>query len=190
MTTAYCSTIYKRDYDRNENKYYRVYAVGNWCVFQFGPRGTVGQFKPKQHSSPQAARAAANAKLQEKIRDGYGFEEEGNFSFNADLLDGSKPRCVQLDDVRQAAGVGTTPPPPPAEPGNEIWDPQPQAAPDLLGDFTVRALNAISLAVSDPAKGAEEFALLNAAWQEVEQQISKARSYLNTLDSLVIGASA
>lgn len=190
LTEAQCSTVYLTDYNANSDKFYRAYVVGSWTVFQWGARGTVGQFKAEQHGSQGVASAVAADKLSKKISTGYGFLTAGTFQFDEALLDGSKPRCVQLDDVRQAAGVGTTPPPPPAEPGNEIWDPQPQAAPDLLGDFTARALNGISLAVSDPAKGAEEFALLNASWQEVEQQISKARSYLNTLESLVIGVTA
>ena len=60
----------------------------------------------------------------------------------------------------------------------------------MLGIFSSRALAAITLAVTDPAKGAEELAILNAAWPMLQQEMSKARSYLDTLNNLVMGASA
>lgn len=196
VTTVYVSTVSQTDYQQNADKFYRAYAAGDWCIFQFGARGTVGQWRAKQHGSPQAARAAAVEQIGAKIRKGYGDRVEGEFQFDVSLLDGGKPRCIQLDDVRQAANVSNPVPAPAAPTGNEIWDPAPTTptpAPWSTGvhaEFTARALKAITLAVTDPEKGAVEFALLNAAWPELEAEHAKAQSYLNTLDSLVMGVRA
>lgn len=190
LVTVYCSTVYEKDYSANTDKFYRVYAAGRWSVFQWGRTGTVGQFKGEGHVTDGPATAACRDQLEKKRAKGYTGLEERTFQFDVDLLDGSKQRFVQLDDVRQAStrsapriAVGTSTTPPSANPA-------PPAPRDPYAEFTDRALKAISLAVTDPQKGAVEYALLNAQWPELEQLHAKAQSYLKTLDSLVMGVTA
>lgn len=191
-STVSARTVFFQDYNANADKFYRVYSVGDWAVFQWGARGVVGQFSAKQHSSAVTAEQACNRQLSAKQAKGYTNLLHTSFQYDPSFMDGSKPRCVQLDDVRQAADGNPAPPPAPATPSGQPVPATPvQAAPsDVHSEFTARALAAITLAVTDPTQGAVEFALLNAAWPELEQVHAKARSYLSTLDSLIIGVSA
>lgn len=48
-----------------------------------------------------------------------------------------------------------------------------------------KALGAISLAVSNPEQGYVQFAELQGEWAELEEQVAKARGYLDTLETLI-----
>lgn len=185
--TVECSTVFFQDYNANADKQYRVYVVGDWAVFQWGRRSVVGQFKATKHGSPSAAAVACRNQLATKMAEGYSGRVDDTFDYNQAFMDGSKSSCTQLDDIRQAAcGTTVASSSPTAAPSTPV----PVATSDPYGDFTARALAAISLAVTDPRKGATEYAILNAAWPELEQIHAKAQSYLKTLDSLVIGVTA
>lgn len=186
-----CSTVFFADAQSGSDKYYRTYQVGNWHIFQWGPRGKAGQFQAKQHLASGVAAEACRTQIDVKMKKGYGHRIDSTFRYDSDFMDGSKERMLQLNDIREASPGPQEPAAPKASPVAATSTPvQAAAATDLHGQFTERALRAISLAVTDPIAGAVEFGLLNAAWPELEQAHAKARSYLSTLDSLVIGANS
>lgn len=185
IVTVRCRTAYLQDYDANSDKFYRTYEIGPWAVFQWGRRGVVGQFKAEQFSGPRQASEAAQKKLNSKHAEGYRDLDEVSFDYDPTFISTDKASCVRLDDVRQAAAPSRVPVSTPSSTASPAPPPK-----DLYADFTERALQAITLAVTDPQMGAIEYALLNAQWPELEQVHAKAQSYLKTLDSLVLGASA
>lgn len=187
-------TVYFQDY--NSDKFYRVYYFDKWAFFMNGRRNTTGTFRDiTKHTSPAAAKRAALDKLYSKEAEGYIDRETVTFQYDLSRWGGTKESCRLMDWARlnaipnaPAAPPAAPAPAPPAKPA----PPAPAARPariehelDRLTEFNARALAAITQAVSDPTLAAAEFARLNATYSELERELSKARSYLSTLDNLL-----
>lgn len=195
VVTVEVSTVYEQDFSGNANvdKFYRGYAVGDWVIFQHGRRGATGTFlAPTRYADHATAVAIVQNKMAVKIREGYERRQDGRFQYttpvDANLTDATVRQQLNAERI---AALGEQDP----------FDGAAQAVPDaaatpaapaedVLGIFSSRALAAITVAVTDPAKGAEELAILNAAWPMLQQEMGKARSYLDTLNNLVMGARA
>ncbi len=187
------TTVVQTDYSANIDKFYTTYSVGPYEIRQWGRIGVIGQFSIEKHSSAMTAAASARGQVTKKERGGYtDGRTDVTFQFDLDKL-GSNPSKDQAKWVAHAkdayaAGVGVTMKPTPKG-GRTSDTPAPVTVPtqskDRFEDFTSRALNAITLAVTDPAKASVVYAKLNEEWVELEAVTEKAQSYLSTLTSLV-----
>lgn len=194
VVNVYATTVYETDYNANIDKFYTTYALGTYEIRQWGRVGVIGQFSIQAHHSESLARQSANLQISSKIRKGYTSEpgrQEVTFQFDLDKL-GSNPGKDQAKWVAHAkdAFERSGAPSLSVKPG----EPVPSFAPrgktqtvevDKFEDFTNRALQAITLAVTDPAKAGVTYATLNEEWLELEAVTEKAKSYLSTLDQLV-----
>lgn len=186
-------TVFLTDYAANHDKFYRVYVIGKYCAFQWGRRGTLGQFEVHTYPTASGATLAANTKLNSKLRSGYGNQETAQIRFDlARFTPDANPKSESSRKYgRQLAAVydashQSTPGPRPSTGTTPTAEAEPTQA---LKTFTSDALAAITLAVGDPVAAMVQYAKLNERWaaveEEVEIDLAKARSYLDTLDSLV-----
>lgn len=197
LTAVTCTTLEFNDDQANSHKFYRVYTCGSWTVFQWGRVGAVGQWSGSEHSSSASAKVAANDQLHAKKSKGYALVGVALFDHDESKLSVDKDDLTPLDAGRrraQASSAQPAPATPAPKPRKPAGAPDPDPAPpvsDVLNPhavFAARALTAITLAVTDPQKAVEEFAILNDSWKDLEIQHAKAASYLKTLDQLLIGA--
>lgn len=194
VVNVHATTVYQTDYNANIDKFYTTYAIGSYEIRQWGRVGVIGQFSIEQHAGDLHAQNSARSQISAKERKGYTSNpgrEEVTFQFDLDKL-GSNPGKDQAKWVAHAkdafmrSGTSNFK----LKPGEPI----PSFAPkgktvtvevDKFDDFTNRALQAITLAVTDPAKAGVTYASLNEEWIELEAVTEKAKSYLSTLDQLV-----
>lgn len=195
VVNVFAITVYETDYNANIDKFYTTYTLGAYEIRQWGRVGVIGQFSIQQHANDHNAIASARTQINAKERKGYTSQpgrQEVTFQFDLDKL-GSNPGKDQAkwvahakDAFERSGGAPSTK----LKPGEPI----PSFAPkgktvkvevDRFEDFTNRALQAITLAVTDPAKAGVTYAALNEEWLELEAMTEKAQSYLSTLDQLV-----
>jgi predicted DNA-binding WGR domain protein len=186
-------TVYEMDHDANIDKFYTTYSLGPFEIRQWGRVGVIGQFSIERHSSEHAAITSARGQVNAKERKGYTSppgRQEVTFQFDLDKL-GSNPGKDQAKWVAHAKIAFER-----SAPSTIATQQQPAFGPrtttktktveiDKFDDFTNRALQAITLAVTDPAKAGVTYASLNEEWIELEAVTEKAKSYLSTLDQLV-----
>lgn len=186
----WCETVYQCDPANNIDKYYRTFSWDDGYLFQHGRTGVTKNFSLMQNNlTIGLANTKVTQQMRSKQREGYsGLRGVAIDADRSLVLSDDRANKVELARLCDEAlnRAGQTPPVP------DLPPPPLPAAPtgDMLHDFIVRALAAVTAAASDPAKGASELAVLNIQWLALEQEISKARSYLSTLDTLVIGATA
>lgn len=181
----------------NESKFYRTYELPSQSLFQWGSQRngrSGGQFK----IAPSASDAVAQ--FQKKLNEGY--TRIGNSeTFSVDqaklqqqIASGAKGLGQFLDILYAASattGAKTTSKPqsPANNPNDPFGDPPTPVAADSVFDritqVNERALAAISLAASEPARALTEYSLLNDALEGLEADMRKVKSYLGTLEILV-----
>lgn len=192
-------------------KFYRAYCLEHFTVFQYGSMRTgkrLGTFKVAGQGNAARALAAAHKQIATKEAEGYEHRETALFYVDLDKFcevmgkQGDKGAGAWLENMFDAArvsggvsNVSTTPGAPlatsaprkakasPAVPSS------PPAAPRISGDrlevLVQRALSAISLAASNPAQALTEYSLVTKEVDEIDVMFRKARSYLNTLETLI-----
>lgn len=198
MSTVIATTVTLIDPSANHRKFYTTYAVDGFSVNQWGRIGTRGQFSsPVNHHGQNAAAWAAKEKIQQQESEGYSNRTEVRFEFTGALTDKESAKALHpLHEAAIAGAAPVTPSPPPLVPSGPpqpaFPDPTPAPAPDPALDphaaFTARALEAVNLAVTDPAKAMVELAVLREQFTELEKIHRKAASYLSTLDRMLLTA--
>lgn len=193
MVTA--TTVEYHDNGANSRKFYRAHVFGTYVVFQWGRIDSVGQFSGASYYSPNAARVAADVKINEKINSGYGRMRQQTFDYDdraASLVIGNKDTLKPLDSAfRRAAGAPTpaAPAPQPTPTPAPVPTPSPVLQ-DRHAEFTARALAAVSLAATDQPAALLELALLRDQWDELAQIHARAASYLETLNTMLLTPAA
>lgn len=180
-------------YGGTEYKFYRTYEVPGigtilqWGSMKSGKSG--GQFK--HDSSSYVARD----KIGEKQNEGYTNLTLEAVNVDTDKLKGraAKDMGQILDNMYQAGAVNPTPPvntPTPAstpvQPKKPATVPQnPDAQlPDRLTTLNKRALEAITLASTDPIAALKELSTITDEIESIEADVRKVRSYVSTLEVL------
>lgn len=182
MTTVTATTVTYHDSAANSHKFYRTYVVDDIAIFQWGRIGASGQWSAGTYGGMLGADNAARSKINEKINGGYGDRTTVTFDYRGRLDPNDKDTLKPLHDLvlTQAAARPARPAPAPAPPS-----PVP-AALDRHGEFTARALAAVTLAVTDPNAAMVELALLREQWEELQEIHERAESYLQTLNSMLL----
>lgn len=185
-------TVYLNDYAANADKFYRTYTIGAYTVFQWGRRSVLGQFKVTRHVGDMAASTAAQEQIIAKQRKGYNSLDKVTFDYDLDRFTPDKQGETNLSAAYDAAARKQAVTGPQLHP-DVAPDQAPDQAPapvDALGAFTAAALDAITQSVTDPKGAASTYAKLNGQWTELEATVEKAKSYLDTLDQMILGASS
>lgn len=192
-------------------KFYRVYSLEHFTVFQYGSMRTgktLGSYKVANQGN--AARSYAAALKQIGVKESEGYQHRETVLFYVDLdkfvevmgKQGDKGAGQWLENMLEAARLSgnlsnvspiTSTPTPTSAPRKAKASPAvPSSAPaalrisgDRLEVLVQRALSAISLAASDPAKALTEYSLVTKEVDEIDVMFRKARSYLGTLETLI-----
>lgn len=176
-----------------EDRFYRTYEIGNRCaLFQWGSQRngrSGGQFKIAPAPSD------ATDQFYKKIREGYVSVGPGSETFQVDdvkmtqqLALGHKAAGTFLDNLYAASPASSSSTLPPVFKGKPeaITFEVPADKPfDRIGQTNERALAAITLATTSPAKALTEYSLLQDEVDAMETDLRKVRSYLSTLEVLV-----
>jgi predicted DNA-binding WGR domain protein len=191
IVNATVTTAYQRDSQSNTDKYYRTYAVGGNVIFQWGRRGTTGQFKVAAvglTSSAEAVREASK-QMNAKLRKGYGQAHVDEIKVDLDRVSMDSRGCIVLDNLFTAQVRKIVPEDQGRDGTRQVLSTSVQAVQvDKLAALSDRIQDAITLSVTDPKSAFVEFAKLNAAWAEQQTAIERCKSFLETLDVMVSAA--
>lgn len=178
------------DPQRNNYKFYRTIQYGSKTLYQYGRIGTNGQFLPNTHASEAAATSAAKKKMSSKLGE---YTPSGSVSFTVD--DSKLGTDIDIGNVVDAK-LRTLPDydPMPRRDGNTRPVPKTPDTVTIPSDngivelLSSRALTIVEIAIDDPVKAKEEYIHFNEEWDLLEEAIAKAKSYRNTIDSLLASA--
>lgn len=167
----------------NANKFYRCMVLPDGTeVRQYGRRSTTGQFQILRHAGVHPAYNSARQQIAAKERKGYHSRIEFSFEYlHAGDVEQNKHTLGHVAESYLWNERQTIPPARP-DPEKPTMEPAESANIATLAD---KALSTISLAVSNPEQGYVEFAQLQSEWVELEEQVAKARGYLDTLETLI-----
>jgi hypothetical protein len=184
-------------------KFYRTYSLDEFWVVQYGSmRGGIGggQFKVTNAGHVSRSASAATDQFNKKLNDGYVNATRDDFLIDIDKFKaqgaGGGQWLENMYDAAKAsrmlvnshAATAAAPKAPKAKATPSVPTSASTPAPettDALAQVTQRALKAIALASSEPAKALTEHSLLTVQLEEIEVHFRKARSYLSTLDTLL-----
>lgn len=172
-----------------------------------------GTFKVVNRGNIARATAASIKQVESKESEGYSNRETHAFQVDLDKFtevmgkQGDKGAGAWLENMFAAARSSNAVYTPPSLPGVGAPAHKHKASPavtsstpdtpkrwgtpgtslpvDQLQMLTQRALSAISLAATDPAKALTEYSLVTEEVDKVEVTFRKVRSYLNTLETLI-----
>jgi predicted DNA-binding WGR domain protein len=191
MTLRICSYEHAENVDpeQGHNKYYRIYRLDSWTVYQYGSIKTgAATYKVNRFHNGAAAEANARKQMESKLRGGYTSVGTTQFEimvedFEAALAKGGDKQAgqyLQQMAIRGSSPQGkATPPPQQSEPT------RPKHTDDRVSALADRAVAAITLAATDREAGLQEYAVLQAEVATLEAELGKATTYLLTLEQML-----